>query len=257
MINRDVKRLESLIESIPALTKADREVKSASDLMRELRAAESHNQEIQKNESRLSDLRAIIKSSRSDIEEWTNLINKEKLKINELISEGKALQEVLKSSHVIDTDQIESAIENAEAVADSVAKMRQREAAQAELKDAKAKSESLSSKLEKLKLDKAEKIRSAKLPYDGLDFGENGLLLNGVPLEQINDAEKLKICTSIGIASNPKVRAIFIRNGSLLDDDGMKILAEIAKKNDMHIWIERVGDKDKCAIVLEDGEAKE
>ncbi len=55
------------------------------------------------------------------------------------------------------------------------------------------------------------------------------------------------------MADNPKLKVIRIRQGSLIDSDGMKILAEIAKARDFDVWIEIVDSTGKVGFVLEDG----
>jgi hypothetical protein len=44
-----------------------------------------------------------------------------------------------------------------------------------------------------------------------------------------------------------------VRDGSALDADSLRIVAETAQKYDGQVWLERVGDGDEGAIVIEDG----
>ena len=46
---------------------------------------------------------------------------------------------------------------------------------------------------------------------------------------------------------------IRIKDGSLLDADGMAMLKAMASENDFQIWIERVADNDPIAVAIEDG----
>ena len=55
------------------------------------------------------------------------------------------------------------------------------------------------------------------------------------------------------MSSNPELRAIRIKDGSLLDADGMAMLKAMASENDFQIWIERVADNDPFAVAIEDG----
>jgi hypothetical protein len=101
---------------------------------------------------------------------------------------------------------------------------------------------------------KDQAIASAKMPVDGLSFGEDGVLLNGVPFEQASDAEQLRASVAIAAAMNPKLRVIRIRDGSLLDDDAMQALAAMAAERDLQIWIERVGEHvNTFGVVIRDG----
>jgi hypothetical protein len=77
---------------------------------------------------------------------------------------------------------------------------------------------------------------------------------NGLPFEQGSDAEQLRVSISIAMASNPKLRVIRIRDGSLLDENGLKLVAELAHEKDYQIWIERVDTTGSIGIVMEDGE---
>jgi len=52
------------------------------------------------------------------------------------------------------------------------------------------------------------------------------------------------------------LRIVRVRDGSLLDEDSMKVLSDMAEKNDVQVWIERVDSSGRVGIVLEDGEVK-
>lgn len=99
-------------------------------------------------------------------------------------------------------------------------------------------------------------IAAAKMPIAGIDFGAGVVLLNGVPFEQASDAERLRASVAIAMAANPKLRVIRIRDGSLLDDDAMALLAKMADEHDMQVWIERVDSSGSVGFVLEDGHAR-
>ena len=117
-------------------------------------------------------------------------------------------------------------------------------------------SKRLTAAMEKREADKRKAIAEAKLPIAGIEFGDGHILMNGVPFDQASDAEKLRASVSIAMAMNPKLRVIRVRDGSLLDEDGIKLLAEMADKADCQIWIERVDSSGKIGFVLEDGHLK-
>jgi DNA repair exonuclease SbcCD ATPase subunit len=99
-------------------------------------------------------------------------------------------------------------------------------------------------------------ISAAKLPVDGITFGDGEILLNGVPFDQASDAEQLRASIAIAMASNPKLRVIRVRDGSLLDTDALKLLADMADERDYQCWVERVSSDGKVGFVLEDGRLK-
>ena len=100
-------------------------------------------------------------------------------------------------------------------------------------------------------------LAAASFPVAGLSFGEEGLLYQDRPLEQASSAEQLRVSVAMGLALNPQLKVLLIRDGSLLDGDSMRTIAEMAEAAEAQVWIERVGDGDPAAIVIEDGSVRE
>lgn len=124
---------------------------------------------------------------------------------------------------------------------------------QEQAKAAQAEADALTAAIEARDKAKLEAIAAAKLPIDGLGFGDEAITLNGLPFEQASDAERLRASCAIAMASNPKLRVIRVRDGSLLDEDGMRLLGEMADAHDCQVWVEAVDSSGRVGIVLEDG----
>jgi len=119
-----------------------------------------------------------------------------------------------------------------------------------------AETRKLSDEIARIDDAKREALAEADFPIDGLGFCEDGVTLAGVPLEQASQAELLRVSVAMGLALNPTLRVLLIRDGSLLDDDSMRLIAEMAAKADAQVWLERVGEGDKSAIIIEDGQIR-
>lgn len=115
----------------------------------------------------------------------------------------------------------------------------------------------LTEKMEVRSLAKREAIAAATMPVEGIGFGDGEVLLNGVPFEQGSDAEQLRASCAIAMAANPTLRVLRIRDGSLLDENGLRLIAEMAATNDFQVWVERVDSTGKVGIVMEDGAVKQ
>jgi DNA repair exonuclease SbcCD ATPase subunit len=126
--------------------------------------------------------------------------------------------------------------------------------ADAEIKEAEA--QTLTEQIEALEQARLDAIAKAKMPVEGLGFGDGIVALNGIPFSDASAAEQLRVSTAIAMHMNPKLRLILIKDGSLLDEDSMKLLAEIAEANDFQVVIERVDSSGKVGIVIEDGRVK-
>lgn len=103
---------------------------------------------------------------------------------------------------------------------------------------------------------KQKAIAEAKLPIEGMTFGDGQIMLDGSPFDQASDAQKLRASVAIGMANNPRLHVMRVRDGSLLDEDALKILGEMAEANDFQVWLEAVDSTGKVGIVIEDGAVK-
>lgn len=124
----------------------------------------------------------------------------------------------------------------------------------AEASAAKAKADELSEKIKECDNRKAKLIAAAKMPVQGLAIQDGAVTFNEIPLEVASTAEQIRISCAIGLALNPTLRTLIVREGSLLDEDALKMLADIATENDAQIIMERVGVDAHTSVIIEDGE---
>lgn len=103
---------------------------------------------------------------------------------------------------------------------------------------------------------KEAKIAAAKMPVDGLAFGEGVVLLNGLPFDQASKAERIRVSVALAAAANPKLKIAFVEDGSLLDEDSWAALAATAQEFGAQVFAETVSSRRAGAIVIEDGHVK-
>ena len=155
-----------------------------------------------------------------------------------------------------DTGELESRLANIE---DTNARVRANKQAQEhniDIANHQRTYDGLDRKINELRESKDKALREASFPIDGLGFDELGVTYNGVPFSQASSMEQLRVSLAIAMASNPKLRVIRIKDGSLLDDEALELVARTAEANDYQVLMERVGDGDMGAIVIEDGQVK-
>lgn len=121
---------------------------------------------------------------------------------------------------------------------------------------AKARYQELTDAIEAIDAEKAEALDSADLPIDGLGFDADGVTFGGHPLGDCCSAEQLQVSVAIAMRANPQLRIMFARDGSLLDNTSLAIIEQMAEAEDYQVWIERVGDDGKPAILMEHGEVR-
>jgi hypothetical protein len=171
--------------------------------------------------------------------------------------EAAAAQRELVNNLTADVDlaPLQEALSNAEAVNNGVRQnLRRAELVKASqvLSD---QSDDLTRQIEAIDDRKAAAMKEAKFPVEGLSFGADGVLLHGLPLEQANTAAQIQLSVAMGLALNPQLRVMLIRDGSSLfaDETGLGLVAKLAEEHDAQLWIERASVGEECSVIISDG----
>ena len=157
----------------------------------------------------------------------------------------------------IDTSAISAAIASARATNANVRKLSTRMEHHKRAQELEQQVSALSASIAARQEAKEKAIAAAALPVPGLSLGDGLVLFDGLPFEQASDAEQLRISVAVAMAGNPKLRVIRVRDGSLLDEAGLTLLARMADEHDCQVWLEKVSDGGKMGFVIEDGHLAE
>jgi len=263
-LNRTAKDLHAAASLITVPTNTPEEPINESSLIAELEGAGAHNSDIEMrkgNRERILGQAAVLLTETEGLRVRAGDLRRQAAQLDEQAaskeSEAKALSEKISGApplaEPIDVSAVRQRIESARATNLNVNKMKERHAKMKRAEEIANEADALTARMEQRAANKQAAIEAAKMPATGIGFGDGIVLLNGLPFDQASDAEQLRTSVAIAIAANPKLRVIRIRDGSLLDDDAMQLLGEIADANDMQIWIERVDSSGTVGFVLEDG----
>lgn len=153
----------------------------------------------------------------------------------------------------VDPDELGGQMAQAEEMNRKVRYNARRATLEDESDNLKRATDALTQRIDAIDAGKKEMLANAAFPIAGLSFDDDGVLFNGIPFSQASGGEKLCASVAIGLALEPKLKVMLVRDGSLLNTDGMRILTELAEKHDVQIWLERVTDGGEVGIVIEDG----
>lgn len=164
-----------------------------------------------------------------------------------------------KAAGTIDTDiePLRRAVAEVESTNARVRENQQRAAMEAEHLVKQARSNDLTREIAAIDAWKAEQLAAAAMPIEGLGFGEGGVTLNTLPLDQSSAAEQLRVSVAIGLAMNRQLRVLLIRDASLLDSESLRMVGEMAAAAGAQVWLERVERDEATTVIIEDGLASE
>ena len=116
------------------------------------------------------------------------------------------------------------------------------------LEDRKAKEEAyrtalkrstdLDAEVKRILAEKEARIAAANFPVPGLAIEEDVVMVNNVPFSDLNTAERIKVSCLIAMAQAPELKVIFVREGALVSRANLAVLADLAEKHGMQVFIE-------------------
>lgn len=111
----------------------------------------------------------------------------------------------------------------------------------------------LTAAITKIDREKQSRAESVKWPIEGLAFGEDGIVFHGIPFSQVASSQALAIGAELAIRQNPDFPFIIVRDGSLLDDEHLCLLADAVEAAGAQGLVERVTTDVSCHIIFEGG----
>lgn len=267
-VNRRMKDAQAQATGIDVPDDTPDESIDEAALVADLEGAGQHNASVEKRKANRETVAGNIEGRRrlnaqrlEKIKSHEDEISALKLAIaedvNAIEADEKRLADAGPLPDPTDTADIVAKIEAARRTNAAVTRKKRRAELIAAAAKLKAESESLTRKMDERDQEKAEAIAKAKMPVDGIGFGDGIVTLNGQPFDQASSAEQLRASIALAMAENPRLRIIIVRDGALLDDDSMRVVAEMAEKHDIQCWIETVASDRPGAIVIEDGMIKQ
>ncbi|MBA7589586.1 hypothetical protein ES708_31672 [subsurface metagenome] len=229
-------REEITIKDLPEL------VINIADLQNEYEKIIKSNREIEEAKEGLVNLELHLEKAKEEVKELEH-----EIEINKISLKGKKL---------ISVEQIRGKMNEAETINEQIKARGRNCTADKRQLEAQNIYDDFTKKIEKIVKEKETALSDAKMPIHGLGVSDTGVTYNNIPFGQLSSSEQLKVSMSIAIALNPKLRVIRVTDGSLLDDNNMKVIKSMAKENDFQIWVEKITDSSGIAFVIEEGEVK-
>lgn len=182
------------------------------------------------------------------------LADKEATELRERLNGAEVLPEPIDVTQL--RQQIDAADKTNAAIDAYTTAKAERDADEAAATALEKQSKELTAAIDGREKQKADAIKNAAMPVEGLGFADGIVTYNGLPFDQASASEQVRVSMAIVMSANPKLRVVRITDGSLLDDDSRALVEQMARDADFQVWIEAVDSSGKVGIVIEDGSVK-
>jgi hypothetical protein len=242
------------VTAIEAKEKAYQDYLSTIQGMKQTQAI--NNQVSDDCEKEIEDLRQEIKRIEAEIvklQEGNEARTKRNAEISSEIAEMEVPEEITPEQ----ITEARGALLKVEETNKKIREAKEYDAKLAQLDTAKKEIASLEDEMAKIDLEKQRRVNEAKFPIAGLGITDEYVTYNGKPFGQLSTGEQIRVSTAVAMSLNPQLKIIIIREGSLLDKEGLESIIALAAEKDYQVWIERVSDSKNVGIFIEEGEIKD
>lgn len=270
LVNREIATLDGQIKGVNVLDGLPKEKIDTDAIMKKLNTASEANARALEVSRKKSDMgaeasrigsekvriQARIDEIAKQIEQLTDQRANLQLEAVDLEKKHKAAEKAFQQApegETVDVAALTQELANANRTNAAIEQRVKWEQLRNERDQKQKQADKLTHQIEARNEKKRDAIGKAKIPVEGLTFDETRVTFNGLPIENLGEGEQIRLSVQIGMAANPKLRILCIRHGEALDEDGLNIIADLAKAHDFQIWMARVDSSGKVGIVLEDG----
>lgn len=162
------------------------------------------------------------------------------------------------AGEAVDPGPIMDQIQQASAINERARSCRERAKLEASLEECRERAARLTDKIDDIDAYRRRLLAEAEMPVPGLSLEEDEVTLNGVPLAQASSAERIRIGLAMAAAMKPGLKLVAIREGSLLDEASLRMVATWAAAHGYQVLVERVAaGPSGVGVVIEDGAVTE
>ena len=239
----EAKLLKELGEVGEYNARIEREKRQREEIQRN---QEADTEQLRKKIERITALQEEIKQLQAQVKEDGNVL----ARTERIMEKWEPLAQPKDPAHYT------QAINEARILNAAIDKRGQRDELQKEIDGISKRVDTISVALDELEAKQTKAIEEAKFPIPGLAFGNEEVIFEGIPFSQVSNADQIRASVAIGMADNPELRVMRIKDGSLLDDASMKIIADMCVKEDFQLFCEIVDTSGDVGVYLEEGEVK-
>jgi len=238
------------------MTDAEQRRQLASDAAMELRAVKEQYATTKQRYDTVLDTIAKLTKQLNDAKNLAGELDSELCIIAAKVSDA-TLAEGTARSAVPDTLDLQTKLADIEKVNQQVQANEKRNALVARLSELERAVKEKTDEITSIDAAKEQMLTAARFPVQGLGLSESGVTFNGLPLEQASSSEQLHISVAIGLALNPSLKVLLVRNGNTLDHESLATVGKMATEAEAQVWMEYVSeDGQGVSVMIEDGHVK-
>ncbi|MBK5243714.1 MAG: chromosome segregation protein SMC [Eubacteriaceae bacterium] len=260
MIGRIADQKKKYAAELEFHTDAPKELVSISDLIKEQQEILAVNGENQRKREKLTQIESNISQVQTSIEWVQKEIEGLKSKLKKYNDEyGVLLADLeIANKDALDlqdesTEQLETSIENIEAINIKVRSNLDKDKADEDAKEHLTQYNNKTVAIDAVRLEKINLLKGVTLPLPGLSVADGELTYNGKKWDNMSGSDQLKVSTAIVRKLNPECGFVLLDKLEQMDLDTLTEFGTWLEAEGLQAIATRVSTGEECSIIIEDG----
>lgn len=148
----------------------------------------------------------------------------------------------------VETAAMQEEVATAETMKKHLREFARMQTMQSEMESLTAQSEALTAKIELARNLPGEILQTATLPIEGLTVVDGKPLINGLPVSNLSDGEKLNLCVDVALAKPSGLQIILIDGAEKLSDDNRAALYARCKEKGLQFIATRTTNDNELEV---------
>ena len=233
----------------------DNELQAKLSQINELKAAQKYEMELQIEslKSKIALLEKDIEGLDSKFESTINTAQAERDKEIAKLEENIKVANEWATKEKYNTETLENELKIAEEMKGYLNEYDRMREKQVQVENLQVQSDALTDKIELARRLPGEILETAKIPVKNLTVKDGIPLVNGLPINNLSEGEKLQLCVDVSLSNDNNLKLILIDGTEKLSEENRNKLYEICKTHGLQIIASRTTDDNELKIIeLED-----
>lgn len=250
--NEEIQKAKTLFEERNSKIRkydADREIKKAAITTEFANRRGQIEKDILKSQEQIKALQVELNGFDERIADKMNLVEQEySANVAKYDAEVDAYKEY-REKEVQDVSELVEEAATIEKMKSHINEYRRMQALQQEIKEMAEKSQTLTNRIEKARTLPGEILSNCNIPIAGLTVKDGTPLINGLPISNLSDGEKLDLCIDVAIQNPKGLQIILIDGVERLSTEWKNRLYQKCKDKGLQFIATRTTDDGKLTIV--------
>lgn len=250
--NEEIQKAKTLFEERNSKIRkydADREIKKAAITTEFANRRGQIEKDILKLQEQIKALQVELNGFDERIADKMNLVEQEySANVAKYDAEVDAYKEY-REKEVQDVSELVEEAATIEKMKSHINEYRRMQALQQEIKEMAEKSQTLTNRIEKARTLPGEILSNCNIPIAGLTVKDGTPLINGLPISNLSDGEKLDLCIDVAIQNPKGLQIILIDGVERLSTEWKNRLYQKCKNKGLQFIATRTTDDGKMTIV--------